>query len=230
MTYVCVTFVILISSVHWLFVTVQSANVKWSHEFPCTLPRCSGHITWCVFTLSGGTAFPSRGLTLAYLPTAQCAASAKNTVQTVTLHGKGKLGALLRFSAFRPPLMFSRVFVHVSKYLKSTLWRQTQSLKSHTCFLSLRLLTAEDNWPHYKNKLNPECSETPNSSSHGVSCPLSLSPFLDTHFHKGSQLDLIENAGEVHGEGERAGDQSGRCHCDCHQHTHVQIRDHVHKP
>lgn len=127
MTYVCVTFVILISSVHWLFVTVQSANVKWSHEFPCTLPRCSGHITWCVFTLSGGTAFPSRGLTLAYLPTAQCAASAKNTVQTVTLHGKGKLGALLRFSAFRPPLMFSRVFVHVSKYLKSTLWRQTQS-------------------------------------------------------------------------------------------------------
>lgn len=128
MTYhVCVTFVILISSVHWLFVTVQSANVKWSHEFPCTLPCCSGHITWCVFTLSGGTVFPSRGLTLAYLPRAQCAASAKNTVQTVTLHSKGKLGALPRFSASWPPLMFSRVFVHVSKYSKSTLWRQTQT-------------------------------------------------------------------------------------------------------
>jgi len=75
-------------------------------NFPvlCLAARDTSHD---VFTLSGGTVFPSRGLT--YLPKAQCAASAKNTVQTVTLHSKGKLGALLPFSAFFDPLMFSRV-------------------------------------------------------------------------------------------------------------------------
>lgn len=43
-------------------------------------------------------------------------------------------------------------------------------------------------------------------------CPVlfPFSPFLDTRFHKDSQPDLIQNAGEAQEETERVGDQCGK--------------------